>query len=843
MRKGDLGSTPLAMVLRSLADDRATGCLHVSRGEDEALVHLSAGLVYAVSVPGRRTQLGARLVSSGALSPEALASALDAQREDMAGWRLGELLVHLGYVDQDVVDGFVREQLHDAMWDLLHWQEGSWKFRAGEQTQQDLVPMTVEELLAAVQARTEGWTEIHSLVPGPNAVPVLAGQGASGQLALDTDAWSLLCQVNGERTVGQIAAESGQTLFETGQVLVGLVRAGIVAVAEPAAAPDLVVEPAPVVEVSAERSDNEETTYADSIARVSKALSDLLGPQPSATDPFEVPADLRTQPATPDLSNDPEWQRRQRIRAAAAAELAAAHAMAEAMRHGGSPAAVHAVTAEEAVADGGAEDGGVGAVGGVGTVGAEDVPPAEAVDPVSLVEDDRPMAQVVDLAARREAEEQARKEAAEREAEEQARREAEEAARREAEEQARREAEEQARREAEEQARREAEEAARRETEEQARREAEEAARLQAEREAEEQARREAEEQARREAEEQARREAEEQARREAEEQARREAEEQARREAEEAARLQAEREAEEAARREAEEAARREAEEAARREAEEAARREAEEAARREAEEAARLQAEREAEEQARREAEEQARREAEEAARREAEEAARREAEEAARLQAARLQAEREAEEAARREAEEQARREAEEQARREAEEQARREAEEAARLQAEREAEEQARREAEEQARREAEEAARREAEERASRRSDSSAVAAASAMLTELAAFGAEPPAAQVEEPPEEAEPEPAANGWDSDGWAVRVPAASGEDTQVAPAATRTATDATDTAALLRELSSLGDDDDPAPAPTPRVTTGTRRPITPEKGKKKRGFFSF
>ena len=77
MLKGDLTTTPLAPLLLSLAEEDSTGCLHISDLEgDEAQIFFKAGLVYAVFVPGRRPQLGAKLVSSGALTPEALAEAL-----------------------------------------------------------------------------------------------------------------------------------------------------------------------------------------------------------------------------------------------------------------------------------------------------------------------------------------------------------------------------------------------------------------------------------------------------------------------------------------------------------------------------------------------------------------------------------------------------------------------------------------------------------------------------------------------------------------------------------------------------------------------------------------------
>jgi hypothetical protein len=89
--KGDLAATPLPEVLRQLADGAATGCLHVvDPAEAEGKVYLRSGRVYAVALPGSRPTLGARLVTSGALGPEALAEALEAQESELQGWRLGE---------------------------------------------------------------------------------------------------------------------------------------------------------------------------------------------------------------------------------------------------------------------------------------------------------------------------------------------------------------------------------------------------------------------------------------------------------------------------------------------------------------------------------------------------------------------------------------------------------------------------------------------------------------------------------------------------------------------------------------------------------------------------------
>ncbi len=234
MLKGDLATTPLAGLLLTFAQDEVTGCLHVASDPDEATVYFKHGDIYAVSIPGLRSKLGAKLVSSGALTPDALADALEAQRTELHGWKLGELLVHMGYVDQPVVEAFVKEQVDEALWDLLRWVQGTWKFRVGQRTREDVAPpRQVTDLFGVMQERNAEWESIASVVHGPGAVPALSAQPpAPNHAVLDADVWSMLCKIDGQRTLAELARDGGYTLFEAGQVLVRLVQAGLVEIAD-----------------------------------------------------------------------------------------------------------------------------------------------------------------------------------------------------------------------------------------------------------------------------------------------------------------------------------------------------------------------------------------------------------------------------------------------------------------------------------------------------------------------------------------------------------------------------------------------------------------------------------
>ncbi len=381
MLKGDLAATSIETVLTDLANEVATGGLHVVDDDgNEAQVYLRTGLIYAVSVPGQRPQLGTRLISSNALVPENLAEAVEAQRTELQGWRLGELLVHLGFTEQGVVEAFVQEQVRDGICDLLDWTTGRWRFHKNEKTREDIAPPTpVMTLLAEVATRRANWDDILVTVHGPTAVPMLAARGGEANVTLDPDTWALLCKVDGDRSISELADECGFTLYEAGTVVRQLVADGLIDVEEVlhvnagpilksvddfapeprdtasrvaalAAAfswdedPD-VAEPANEfgspseylgnVDSAIEASPEPEDDCASALARVTEALTQDFGPARDLpfAEPFQVPAEIHLQ-VTPELAptSSSDEERRARIRQEAADELAAAHAEADASR-------------------------------------------------------------------------------------------------------------------------------------------------------------------------------------------------------------------------------------------------------------------------------------------------------------------------------------------------------------------------------------------------------------------------------------------------------------------------------------------------------------------------------
>ena len=538
MSAGDLVATGMVQVLEQLATDAATDCLHVAGSDGtEALVYLRTGEVYAMTVPGRRPQLGARLVSAGALAPDSLYEAVQAQYTELQGWRLSELLVHLGYVDQDVVEASVVEQLHDCCTDLLDWTSGSWRFRAGERTRDDVAPATsVADLLARVVERQLAWEQMAATVPDAQAVPTLsAGAVPNPELTLEPESFTLLCHVDGRRTVAELGRECGFTDLEAARVVHALVESGLLTVAatsvddyavarnavptdawEPSAWEPSAWEPSAWDPAAWDPADATPTTgMEESLAQVSQSLEAMIAAPAAAETEAVEPDDAGISTSAGTAALPAGWldgqlddeqaievMRQERSRAMAAAELASAHAEklaaapAEAQAEQEAPQAADVATgrlaAEQAVAEQAAAD--AAAAAQRASANERAAAETEAWTEYVRMEQEYAAQQAAAAAAVQEAEQHAATEASHRAAE--AARCAEDATRRETEEQARRVAAEASRAEAEQDTGRQAEQAARADAEEQAGHAAEERAR----RNAEEAARREAGEQARREA-------------------------------------------------------------------------------------------------------------------------------------------------------------------------------------------------------------------------------------------------------------------------------------------------------------------------------------------------------
>ena len=217
--------TALETLLLDLATQDATGSLTVTDlSNDMATMWLRDGRLYTISVPGRRALLGSRMVSSGVLTTQALGEALEVQRTELQGWRLGELLVHLGYVNHEVIDDFIGEQLHDMLDSVVDWSIATSEFRNGDRTRHDVQSQDLVQLLKRVRERRKRWTKALSYLGSEDVVARLVAEVADRAQTLTHQQWAILCKIDGHHTVVDLADECGFTTLEAAELLVSLIK-------------------------------------------------------------------------------------------------------------------------------------------------------------------------------------------------------------------------------------------------------------------------------------------------------------------------------------------------------------------------------------------------------------------------------------------------------------------------------------------------------------------------------------------------------------------------------------------------------------------------------------------
>ena len=135
--QGELAHFFPSEVLQLLQLAQATGGLVLERPGEQAELWVERGRPVYARTSGSSVRTGQVLVHRGVISADTLERALAEQRAH-PGTRLGALLVSSGVATQEQVQGAVSEALRRVVYGLLLWREGTFHFRPGEQSGQDV---------------------------------------------------------------------------------------------------------------------------------------------------------------------------------------------------------------------------------------------------------------------------------------------------------------------------------------------------------------------------------------------------------------------------------------------------------------------------------------------------------------------------------------------------------------------------------------------------------------------------------------------------------------------------------------------------------------------------------
>lgn len=224
-----MGKIALGVVGAAL-DDAAgagrTGCLAVMTPRGRSAIWLREGAVVTARRCLEAPRLGIRLAALGVVSPAAVAHADDLARRELPKWRLGELLICLGYTEPEVIGPHIAELLRDDV-TMLCGVALDTSFRS-KPMRSDVYPRTaVPDLLDAVAARRAAWAALAGTVGGVATALRAIGAGSHPRPEMG----AVLAAIGRAARISDVAGRTGLTLLEVAASAVELAAAGRVDIA------------------------------------------------------------------------------------------------------------------------------------------------------------------------------------------------------------------------------------------------------------------------------------------------------------------------------------------------------------------------------------------------------------------------------------------------------------------------------------------------------------------------------------------------------------------------------------------------------------------------------------
>jgi Domain of unknown function (DUF4388) len=229
MLKGSLEDFSPSDIFRLLSFTKKTGRLEIYRGAGDGRVFFRDGEVYFAQSSFKKEPLGQKLVRSGALSEGQLRKALGLHAT--TGERVGEILLQGGAISEEQLSAAVREQIEDAVFDLLRWEVGEFVFEPHERFTVEIpISVSVENLIVEASRRLDELNVIRRRIPSPDVVLAVAPTPPEGakQINITPAEWRLLVLVDGMRTVGEVVDVAGLDEFSGLRTLHGLLTSGLV---------------------------------------------------------------------------------------------------------------------------------------------------------------------------------------------------------------------------------------------------------------------------------------------------------------------------------------------------------------------------------------------------------------------------------------------------------------------------------------------------------------------------------------------------------------------------------------------------------------------------------------
>jgi hypothetical protein len=144
------------------------------------------------------------------------------------GKEKGEIYVNRGSLVHAICKDGVGEE---AVFAILTWTDGNFNFNPNLTSDEKTIDKNTPSLLEEKIKQLEEWQQIKEIISSRDIVFKLSSKRAPDEVKLKHDSWSVLSQVDGKKTVGDISDELKMGEYDTARNLYQLFSSGLIEVA------------------------------------------------------------------------------------------------------------------------------------------------------------------------------------------------------------------------------------------------------------------------------------------------------------------------------------------------------------------------------------------------------------------------------------------------------------------------------------------------------------------------------------------------------------------------------------------------------------------------------------
>jgi len=158
-----------------------SGSLHLERSDQEGLIVFRKGRIIYTASPSVRENLGSLLLSRKLISEDELMEALELQDRETETRRLGNVLVEMDVLSQQMLEEVIQEQFARIISEFFHWDSGGFAFECQEFADHGEVEVRAEEFLVK-----SGVESTHVLLEAARQADEKALQPEDGPASIDS---------------------------------------------------------------------------------------------------------------------------------------------------------------------------------------------------------------------------------------------------------------------------------------------------------------------------------------------------------------------------------------------------------------------------------------------------------------------------------------------------------------------------------------------------------------------------------------------------------------------------------------------------------------------------------